>query len=398
MIKNLFLLLILCAAVVFGGKYYVEHRYEQELDKAISMAGAAAPMRYRKVELGLDGSLSLHGFSITPPDQSEEISFGTIKLSSSDRFAFIKGKNAFGDGKFPESLSMKVDNIDFSSNLVEPGPEKQHCRGVDSTFLYSEIGSDRIRADLDISMDFRDPFNAVMDMYYSDNIGTMDLQLVFDVDSIAQAVMSGEEAPIREVALKSQLNPTAAASIADYCAGLFSVSTEDFLVKVVGSAKYSKNSFGADLGPKFRDALVTYMRGGATANVRSQPSKQLLKLSNSQFFKPRDVLRWLNLTVFLDGELIPVTVVEEKPAEKKVKSEPARKLAKYEAVSVSQVARYVDSDIRVSRTKDRKPIKGRLLSVNGGLLAIEIYRFSGQMTLKVPVSDISKLEVLVKGT
>jgi len=396
MIKNLLILLVLCAVVLFGGKYYVEKRYEKELDKVISTFGVKA--RYDNIEVGFDGSLALNGLRITPPKHTDDIRFGTIKLLTSDRFAILRGRNAFGDGKYPDSVSIKVDNLDFNPNLVETGTKKQHCRGLASSLLYSEIGEERIRADMDFSMDFSEPYNAVIDVYYSDTIGTADIQWVLDIEGVAQAMTSDTEAPIREFTLSTELNPSAATSIAEYCAGIFEVSTEEFLVKVAGSPKFSSNSFGADLGPKFRDALVTYLRGGVTAKMRSEPSKQLLKLSNAKFFKPRDVLRWLNLTVFLDGELIPMTIVKEKQIQKKSKSEPARKLAKYQVVEVSQVARYVDKDVKVSRSKGRKPIKGRLLSVKNGLLAIESYRYTGQMTLKVPTSDIAELEVLVRGT
>jgi len=49
MIKNLFLLLVVCAAVLFGGKYYIENRYEKEIDKAVRTYGV--PVSYKNVEL-----------------------------------------------------------------------------------------------------------------------------------------------------------------------------------------------------------------------------------------------------------------------------------------------------------------------------------------------------------
>lgn len=404
MIKNLFLLVVVCAAVLFGGKYYIEQRYEKEIDKAVRLYGV--PVSYKDVKLDFDGSLALNGLKMTMPDRSDDIRYGQIKLSSSDRFAFVKGSNMFKKGKFPEDISIKINDMQFSSDLIDYGPKSKHCRSIETTLMYSILGQERVYADMDVSIDRSDPYNSVIDIYYSDPTGTFDLQFVLDIEGVLQAAQGGSDAAFEEVTFKSELDPAVSETVVAYCADLFKISGDEFLEKVVGSSKYSSNSFGVDLGPAFREALTKYMRGGVAANVRSEPSnqlstKQLVKLAEndfkSDFFKPRDVLRWLNLSVFIDGNLVPTTIVEEKIVEKKSDKKPARRLAKYESVSVGQVARYVDHDVRVSRTKGRKPIRGRLLSAKNGLLAIESYRFSGVMTLKVAVGDVSKLEVLTRG-
>ena len=71
MIKNLFLLLVVCAAVLFGGKYYIENRYEKEIDKAVRTYGV--PVSYKNVELDFDGSLSLNGLKMTMPERSPRV-------------------------------------------------------------------------------------------------------------------------------------------------------------------------------------------------------------------------------------------------------------------------------------------------------------------------------------
>jgi len=59
--NKLFILLLLTAAIVFGGKFYVERQYEKELDKLIRLAKPYVDLRYKNVSIGFDGSLSLHG-------------------------------------------------------------------------------------------------------------------------------------------------------------------------------------------------------------------------------------------------------------------------------------------------------------------------------------------------
>ena len=391
--KNLFIVLVLLAAAVFGGKLFIENRYEKELDKAIAMAAPFADMRYDRVELGYDGSLSLHGFSVLPSDSDEPVNVGKITFTSSDRFLAIKGKKAFENNQLPDAFSVQIDNVEFSSRLAQVFPEKEHCRKFNSTFVYSEIGLDRIEADMTMSFDFRDPFNAELDMYYSDDIGFADIRSVFDADAVPAMATGVEEAPFKEISLNTELNEEVATAINEYCADRFEISSEDFLAKVIGSPKYSENSFGADLGPQFREALIKYMKGGSQISLQSRPSKQLQKFSNAKFFKPRDVVRWLNLTITADGTTIPIEVAELEEEKKNEGGEKGKSKGAYTQVLIAEARNYLDSNVRISRTKDRTAIKGRLLGIKGDIMSVEIYRYTGVMTYKVPLSDVAKLEV-----
>ena len=272
-------------------------------------------------------------------------------------------------------------------------PEGEHCRKFNSTFVYSEIGLDRIEADITMSFDFRDPFNTELDMYYSDDIGFADIKSVFDAGMMRSPEMGLSDAPFKEIELNTELNEEVAAAINEYCAGRFEVSPEEFLTKVIGSPKYSQNSFGADLGPEFREALVRYMKGGSQIRLQSKPSKQLQNFSNAKFFKARDVVRWLNLTITADGARIPINVAEVQKDKASESAEEADKKGKYTEVSIASVRDYVDRNVRISRTKGRAPVKGRLLTIKDNVLSIEMYRYTGIMTYKLPIADITKLEV-----
>jgi len=399
MVKNLFILLIICALLLFGGKYYIEKRYEGEFDKQISLYGA--PISYESIKLGFDGSFAINGFEATEPKSGEKMRYGAITIKTSDRFLAFKllKRRPFANGNYPNSVNVKVERMLFNASMIESSAKEGQCRSLPTSLQHKQIGEEQIRADLEMAINFSDPYNTILDLYYSDSMGTFDIQSIVDFDGMVAAMRSDEELPLREASIKAELNPAAAASLSEYCGSIHGISPEEYLVDIVGSSEFSLSSFPADLGPQFREGLTNFMRGGVTANIRSKPSDQLLKLSNAKFFKPRDVLRLLNLSIFVDGELIPLTIVEAAVVaeEEKPKREPARKLAKYEQVNIAQVASYVNKDVRVSRSKGRKAIRGRLVGVADGRLSIESYRFSGEMTLKVAIGDVSKLEVLSQG-
>lgn len=387
--KNLLILVAFAAIVVFAGKFYIEYNYEKGLDDAISLAAPYATVTYDRVELGLDGSLSLHKLNVRVPASGETVSVAEIKMESSDRFLVLKGESAFEGGKYPESFTLSFSRLEMDSNLIEVAPAKDQCRNFATTFAYSEIGLERIRANGRLSFDFRDPYNATVSLYYSDDIATSDIQWVMDASALASAAVSGE-APLREASISTELNAEVASAIAEYCAEVFKISAEEFLNKVVGSAKFSINSFGADLGPDFRAALVTFMRGGSLIELRSTPSKQLLEFSNAQFFKAKDVVRWLNLKMTADGVAVPIKVIEEVKPKKVVKKV---KKGVYTKTSVGQARDHIGQTIRIQRTNDRSAIKGRLLATSGDTLDVEIYRYTGVMTFSVPKSDVASLEV-----
>ncbi len=399
--KNIILILLLAAAIVFGGKFFVEKQYESKLDDLIAMATPFVAMRYDKVKLDFDGSLSLLGFQVTPPKTEEPINIARITVKSSDRFAALKGDKLFADGRYPESFSIEVDNVSFDTSLVKHlnpdavNPDK-HCRDFDTTFNYTEISLPRINSDMSMSIDLSDPFNSTFSVFSADQAMTFDLDGVFDANGIALAVGGGEQPEVKQINFTSEIGAGFAERFIAYCADKFGVSSDVFLEKVVGSPKYSQNSFGADLGPDFRKALVKYFRGDSRLTVQSKPSKQLQNFKNAKFFKAKDVVRWLNMSITSEGEPVAIDVSElVKEAEEAALAKAGEKKREraFQTVPVSQIRNYKDSNIQIFRSGDRSSLKGRLLGVEKSIASIEIFRHNGVMTYTVPVSDITKFQV-----
>jgi len=396
--KNIVLILVLVLAILFGGKFFIEKQYEKKLDELIAMIAPFMSMRYDKVALGWDGSMSLLGLHMERPDTSETIDIGRILFKSSDRLAAIKGKKVFESGQYPESVSIEIDNIAYDTSLLKINRKsnpKEHCRNFLTTFNYGEINLPRLEGNMSLSVDFHDPLNARFSLYSEDQALSYDIDSVFDASDL-MSVAQGDQPYIREVSITSEVDEHFAQQFIGYCAAKFSVEPESFLEKIVASPKYSSNSFGADLGPDFRHALAKYFRGGSRLTMHSKPSKQLQDLKKVQFFKAKDVVRWLNMSVTLEGEKVVIDASGFKQdLEEAAIAKPEAEVYKrsYQRVPVSQIKGLQNMDIQITRNGDRSDVAGELIEVKDDVASVKIFRHGGTMIYKVPVAEIIKLQV-----
>jgi len=407
--KNLLLLILVLAGATFGGKVFVEKKYEDKLNKAIAQTRSFVDIRYDNVKIDVDGSISINGIAITPVGAEESISIEKIKVISSDRLLPIKGDQVFKDGKFPETfeltlfqLSAPIALIDKSQkSIFDSQSKKEECRSFATSFNYSAAGYTRLDSDIRIAFDFSDVFNSVVNFEIFDQTADLTFEWVFDANQIDEVVtLQATQLPISEINATYEINPTAASNFVDQCASVFSITPEVYLEKVVGSAKYSENSFGVDFGPEIRQALVTFMKGGAQFSFKSTPDLQLRKWQQLQFYKSKDILRWLNLELSIDGETLPfeqsVLAAEEREVKKQAEKAAVVK-PKYFTASVDDAGDYIDRWVRIKRTNQRKPLEGRLEGYDhDDRLLVEMFRYGGLMTLTVGQDEIEHFEVLSK--
>jgi len=168
--------------------------------------------------------------------------------------------------------------------------------------------------------------------------------------------------------------------------------------------------------------------------VRSTPSERLKNMQFASTSSPAQIVRMLNLNVSLDGSSVPIRtfksqssgggdialgedgeVADQQEGFKRrdleellstpdgtVQERSRPKLSRkrknrYEPATLSKVRSYIDQDVRVSRTKDRSPIEGRLLGSEDNILSVEIFRYGGVMTYTIPYKDISRIELKKRG-
>ena len=409
--KNLLLLVIVLAGVAFLGKVVIENRYESKLDEAISITRAFVDIDYDGIKIDFDGSISINNLSITPRDSDESVRVAQIRAISSDRMMPIKGLSIFENGKFPETFELDFKQLSAPTEVsggwqkayLGDWSTKEECRSLDRSFNYSSAGYSRYDGDMRIAFDFSDLYNAVVNIESFDQVGAMTFEWVFDANNIESVVRrQTSNLPVNEVSATFELEPDAAQRFVGHCANVFKVTPDVFLEKVVGSAKYSQNSFGADLGPDMRQALVKFLKGGSRFNVYSKPSSQLKKMEQLQFYKAKDVLRWLNMTLSIDGEQLPldaaVLAAEESVLQSSEEtSEAAQQPVTWLSRSADSAEEYIGRIVRVKRTNQRNELRGRLTGIDqDDRLKVEIGRHGGVMTLTVGIDEIAEFEVMNK--
>jgi len=406
--KNLIILLIVVAGLLFAGKIFIEKRYESKLDDVIDKVRFFANVRYDNVKIDFDGSISLNGLSISSPQLKQSFDVQKIRAISSDRLMAFNGFSAFKNGKFPETFDLSITQMqvpvgDFERLARQFGQSSSNqCRDFSTSFNYARAGYSRLTQDVRVAVDFRDRYNSLISFDGYDETSSFELEAVFDASKVESVALGrSKNLPISEINIDYELDSEAAKQFVKHCADEFKLTPDDFLAKVVGSSKYSKNSFGNDFGPQVREALVKFMRGGSRLSLVSKPSSQLQKIEQLKFYKPKDILRWLNLTVSLDGEDLPLReslLAAEKEAEaeaKDVKEE--SKSSKYTAISIGSADNYVGRWVQVTRTLGRKGLEGTLSGVSGNdRLMIEMYQHGGLMTLTVREDEIDSIKVLNK--
>ena len=408
--KNLAILLIVLAGVMFASKVYVEKRYESELDDVIDRVRFFVDIRYDDIKVDFDGSISLNGLIVTYPQMNDSLKIQTIRAASSDRLMAFNGFSTFKDGKFPETFNLSINQMDIpiddierlSKKVSSSGSKNNQCRNFSTSFNYSDAGYSNLVSNLTVDLDFSDIYNTVVRVNGFDETSSFLLEWIIDsskVESIAQG--NSKELPITEVSGDFILESEAAERFIKHCADEFKVTPDVFLEKVVGSSKYLENSFGSDLGPQVREALVKFMRGGANFSFISKPSSQLKKFEQLQFYKPKDILRWLNLTATLDGEELPlresVLAAEEEAKSKADELVSSSVKSKYTFIDTSNVNAYIGRWVRVSRTFGRKGLEGKLSGVaDDDRLMVDMYKHGGLMTLTVGIDEIETIEVLKK--
>jgi len=430
--KNILAIVVALVAITFGAKLYLEYRYKSELDKTLKQASPFAEIVYRDLNVGFDGSIDLQGLSVTPNTGFSTFSIDSIKFSGFDLLFHFTGESRLRNGDFPDFLNIDFSNFRVPASLYEEFATKEHkeCRSFGSTILYSVAGFDEIVGDANIDLNMATPNEATFTLNGSDQISNTSFTMTFNSLQANMGSVIGGAMPIQNIRYTYELDEQAASSILEHCANQFKISKEEFLSKVVSSKQFMQNSFGFYPGVKAEAATIEFLKGGKEASFVATPSDRL-NMATADSLSPAQLARLLNLAVTVGETSVPISTFQSSLAERSAESEPdddeegsegfkrrdlddllnspdgtvqykqrpvvsRKSKKKYDVVSISNVRNFIDKDIRVSRTKDRSAISGRLLGVEDEVLSIEIFRYGGTMKYTVPIKEVSKLEVKSK--
>lgn len=411
MMKKIAVIVLLGFVLVLGGKLYLESKYESKLDQFVRLASSVMTVSYDKVKIGFDGSITLLGLSAQGNSGEGGYSAEEMRLSTSDRLFPLFADKVFGKQQYPDSMRVTITRLSVDSNIFEPADKSKQCRSLLDTVVYSDIGFDKAISDMDVSLELSGDSEVQLDWYIEDQISITEVQTKLKRTALTASPTQLEQLPLSEISISTTFKPEAAEKTIDYCARKLGLSSEAYLT-YVGSPGYSVASFGGDLGDDVRDVLIKFVQGGSNLVVSSRPSAQLKRISSIKFFKKRDIVRWLRLSVTSDGKNVVINPFDEPSVEEGevlassvVKSTSEDKRADYselesmplkrhyQAVPIRQIGQYVDYDIKLKRKGEKSRLKGRLVSVKRGVISVEIRRYGGLMTYTVPAPEVKELLV-----
>ena len=425
--KKIALLVISLLLITGLVKVGLEYRYAQQLDELASQVTPVASVKYRDVNIELDGSISVTGIEIRPHSLDSPIRIEKVNLFSSDRMFLIEGSGAFAGFDLPEHFSVTIDALQFDPYLIPEFNATAECQSLQQLFLFRRDTSENYRLDFSVNFDFSDRSHAAMTIDAVSQYDSINARTVFNLLEMNSASVVSGDLPIQQASFSSKLNGDAAQQFIDYCADKLQVTPDQFVTQVVGTVDFSA-SLGFDPGVEYRAALQKYIRGNSELHLDIKVPESLTSFEQLDFYSANDIVNLLELKVYLDGQKLKLEPIRfantlaakpliaqresaqqqatEKKQRKKTVEVDERALAKtrfeearknrpppsYRQIKLSQLNSYLYYSVRVSRI-DRPDIIGRVLAYQNEELSIETMRYGGLVTFVIPEGQITKLEI-----
>ncbi len=308
--KKLIFLPIFLLAVVFGGKFYVESQYEKELDKALENVAMFIDISYDKVKIKLDGSLSIHGISVKPLEELDELKIGSIEFNSNNKSYLYKGLEAFSDfeNNPPEYIRVSVNSVVVEADgyfYDKMSENKQLCDADTDSVYMTDLGYDQLEIDGGFELSFVTNQQASvavnLDILGMEKL-TVDASL--DLKDFAPAsVLFGMTPKMVSIGLNYSRDEQYSNKVIAYCAAKKNLTEEEYLDVITGSPEFLK-SVGIQPGEGIKQALQKIASGTGELRISANPSAQLEDMGQLLFYKPEDYIKLLNLEVFVNGAIV----------------------------------------------------------------------------------------------
>ena len=434
-LKTVFLGSIVLAGALFGGaKGYIYYRVSSELDKVISMASPFAEIRYQGISSSFEGRIAVENISVYPSTSNDEISIESAQIhGDGPKFLYQLLMGGF-QNKPPEKFGLAVKGfsvplngdlaVSYSGMLkgVKPGSDAQDPDGCGlmtglSPDLLKSLGFYALIMDTTLDVDF------------DQSAGRAEMQLGFDVRDVEYsqikmlmtnvsepgAIMIGMQKPqLSEVSVVYQIDPEFVAKSQKHCANSRGLTVDAFVESILDmDEKQLAQQLGFVPGPGLLAAIKSFVKTPKEVAFSIRPPEAIDPASFAHY-KPEDIPAMLNLELSVNGT--PVTdlsfrmleqtgdagsglVLQLSGAAGTPRTRLTRKIKKpaptegYVPTSIAQLHKYLDEDVRVYVNQEGAVRKGTLMSVAKDEIVIKQRLSGGDMTARVPLQQISKVEV-----
>ena len=423
--KNFIILCLIFAVALIGGKFWLEYKYTAEVDELSRSISPYARANHGGVHIGIDGSITLDDISIIPSiNNGSNVYIDSITLASDDRWLPLTLANSLKKGNFPDAISLTVNNFDFEPVAwSQQSKSSDACLLLETSFDNRSIGFQRLNTDFNLSMKAARE-KVVLSFRSSDQTMRSRAKVTLNAKSLNPARLQSNPPTIDQIEIDATLDQQVAERAIDYCAKKLELSKQVYLDLIVGSSNFTR-SLNVDLGKEGKAALVDFLQGGKELSIISKPNSVLKKAADFKFYKAEEYVRLLGLTAQIEGKNIELALSElgsieevinsdvklknpvENDSEPKLTAEqqraidlargpqptPEQEKPRYRDTSTREARKYLNSLIIVGRKNRKKPIKGKLIKVNGDSLIITTRQYGGNVVYTIDKSETASIKI-----
>jgi len=397
--KRLILILLLLAAIVFATKFYVEYRYSRELSQHFLLLSSQVALSHDRVSLEWDGSLIAHQVRARPIDYDLAIAIDQVKIQSPQVFRTLLDIYRLEQGTIDGQFDLSFKGVSVAGAMLEEAKPDQECRSFGSMFNFHAMDMVPYKANTRLNVDLTGSDEVAIRYDIIDPLGNYRGRVEIDKADF-ESLMRAETTPtLSKANIRARLNPSKAAQMLQYCADLFSVSSDDYVQKVMASNQYSNNSFAMEIGTQARFALASFLRGDSELTARFKGLGAIDKWSFDAM--PKSV--WRKVDITLDDTPIALELPEAKKMEVVITREEIQRLdnlqprkRQFIESDLDSAEQFIKRRVRITRTDGRKRIEGRLIAVNDDVLTVKMNHDRGEIVLGVNYDDIDQFSVREK--
>ena len=431
-------------ASFIGFKLYVDYRVKQSVDDVVRSLWSMAKVEYGDIDVELSGRVTVSNIKVRPFDVDDEITIDAVVVYVPDIEFLLDSEASLKEGKIPEQASLTISGVEIDTNgnllgfarqgLVAMMGEEALCLSDDAKYaLLAQLGYERLVMSSEIGYTYNE-----MDSLLTLHVKGEDQDIgVYDFNAQIKLPLSGQLASGNLAAIKlvgAELNYRDNGyhkKMLGYCAAKLGFSTDSFLnerVRQPGVAGIPGLVLGKELARAYRKFLLP----GGEMEVSIKPVPPLDPVSLI-FYTPEDMLRVLNLGVFVGGEPVQdldfrfVSAREDLDEKKSNGQAPSffgqvpslRSLAdkvlgeevlekenkprvqsqkkqtyRYITVEPASLNRHVGKWVRIKTLTDFVRV-GRLDSVVKGEAIVSWSVGRGEMAANIPLNRMKKVELII---
>lgn len=448
-LKNLVVFMLIAGGVAYGGvKGYIHYKVKKQVDRLVATAAPFANIVYGSLGSDLQGRVMVDDLVVYPRGVNDAVKVDRLTVITPGLEFLLTGSDAVKRGELPERMGIALQGarLNLKGRLVEmlkqaeaaqlgQQPAEGIACGLSSKFItsqYRELGLDELVFDSGFSFE--------RGLTASELVFKMDYTIrdaeqadfAMTLDGFGNSVMSVAVArpQLRRVTMNFRPDAEFSRKTLEYCAGKQDVDVQTF---VDGLFEQSDEQYLRDIGfvpgPGIRAAMKELMLNAGELSVVAIPGSTL-DIKTVHLYKPEDWPDLFGLIVKVNGQEVsdlsfsmpgvdpakpggePSTAFSlpgmdffnrqehAAPAQAERKTRAVRSSSSrrphYRSVARGEVNTLVGREVRIS-TVDGKRRSGRVVSVNKGVISLEMRMHGGTLSTRVPVATAGKIEVLERG-